>query len=105
MKEVTVTKVGVGSFGKLLGFANAIVSLAIGIIGAIVSTVTVVTSNDFNVAETILATLGIVAGYIIFLPLLAFAFGWLYGAVVALVWNVLLGASNGLDLEIVDKKK
>jgi hypothetical protein len=104
MKEVTITKVGVSSLGRLLGFANAIISLIVGIIAAVVSTVSVIANNDYSVFQDIIVALGITFGYVLLLPLIAFGIGWLYGAVIALVWNVFLGASQGLDIQTVDKK-
>jgi hypothetical protein len=104
MKEVTITKVGVSSLGRLLGFANAIISLIVGIIAAVVSTVSVIANNDYSVFQDILVALGITFGYVLLLPLIAFGIGWLYGAVIALVWNVFLGAAQGLDIQTVDKK-
>lgn len=103
MKKVTITRVGVGSLGRLLGFANAIVSLVVGIVAAIVTTVSVIANNDYSVLQDILVSIGVAVGYVLVLPLLAFALGWLYGAVIALVWNVFLGASQGLDIEVSDK--
>lgn len=105
MKEVTVTRVGVGSLGRLLGFVNAIVALITGVIAAIVSTANVIASNNLNFWEGVVVSIAVVAGYVILLPLLAFAFGWLYGAIVALVWNFFLGSAGGIDIEMVDKKK
>ncbi len=104
MKDVTITKVGVGSLGRLLGFANAIISLLVGVIAAFVSTISVIANNDFTVFQDVLVALGITVGYVILLPILAFVIGWLYGAVIALVWNVFLGASQGLEIQIKDKK-
>ena len=104
MKEVTITKVGVGSLGKLLGFANAIISLLIGIVAAVVSTVSVIANNNYSVFQDILVALGITFGYILVLPLVAFGIGWLYGAIIAFVWNVFLGAASGLDIQTVEKK-
>jgi cell division protein FtsX len=104
VKNVTITKVGVGSLGKLLGAANAIISLIIGIIAAVVSTISVIANNNYSVLQDVFVALGIVFGYVLVLPLVAFAIGWLYGAIIALVWNVFLGASQGLDIEITDRK-
>lgn len=104
MKEVTIVEVGVGSLGKLLGSANAIIALIIGVISAVVSTVSVIANSHYSALENIFVALGIVLGHLLLLPLIAFALGWLYGAIIALVWNVFLGASSGLDIKTVEKK-
>lgn len=104
MKEVTITEVGVGSLGKLLGAANAIIVLIIGVVSAVVSTVSIIANGNYSALENVFIALGIVLGHVLLLPLIAFAFGWLYGAIVALVWNVFLGASSGLDIKTIDKK-
>lgn len=104
MKPVTITKVGVGSLGRLLGFANAIIAVIFGIVASIVSTVSVIANNNYSVFQDVLVTVGIVAAYVLLAPVIAFAVGWLYGAIIALVWNVFLGASKGLDIELTDKK-
>lgn len=104
MKEVTITEVGVGSLGKLLGAANAIISLIVGAIAAIVSTLSVIANNNYSLFTDIFVAVGIILAYIIVLPLIAFGIGWLYGAIIGLVWNVFLGASSGLDIKTIEKK-
>lgn len=105
MKEVTITRVGVGSIGRLLGFVNAIVAVVAGIVASIATTANVISTSNLSVWEDVAVSIAIVAGYVVLLPVLAFAFGWLYGAVVALVWNFFLGSAGGVDIEIVDRKK
>jgi hypothetical protein len=101
-KNVKVTHVGASSIGRLVGTVNAIVALASGIIGSIVSIASVVSSSDYSFLTSVGISAAILAGGIVVLPLLAFIFGWLYGALVGIIWNVLLGASGGLDMTIED---
>lgn len=106
-KNVTVTHVGASSIGRLVGTVNAIVALAGGIIGSLATISSIVSSQNYSLWQNIGLSALIVAGGIIVLPLLAFVFGWLYGALVGVIWNVLLGASGGLDTtieDVVDKK-
>jgi hypothetical protein len=101
-KNVTVTHVGASSIGRLVGTVNAIVALAGGIIGSLATISSIVSSQNYSLWQNIGLSALIVAGGIIVLPLLAFVFGWLYGALVGVIWNVLLGASGGLDMTIED---
>jgi hypothetical protein len=104
MKKVNVTRVGVGSLGKLVGIVNAIVALAIGVVASIVTTVGVIANNDFSVFGDVFAALGIALFGLIVYPLLWFAFGWLYGALIAIIWNAVLGVSGGLQIETEEAK-
>jgi hypothetical protein len=104
MKKINVTRVGVGSLGKLVGIVNAIVALAIGIVGSIVTTVGVIANNDFSVIGDVFAALGIALFGLVVYPLIWFAFGWLYGALIAVIWNAVLGVSGGLQVETEEVK-
>lgn len=102
MKSITVTKVGTLSIGKLFGTVNLIVAMAIGIVAAIVSIVTYIsTANDGFFAEFI-GALAIAVTALLLYPLVAFAFGWLYGVLVAFIFNVVIGVSGGVELETQD---
>lgn len=101
--KFSIIKVGVGSLGKLVGTVNAIVALAIGVIGSIVSTVGVISNNDYNLFVDILVAIGITLMGIVVYPLIGFVFGWLYGALIAIIWNAVLGVSGGLDITAVER--
>ena len=105
MKEVTITSVGVGSLAKLFGVAQAFFAIIIGIVAAIVTTVGVVSNGDYSVLQDVFIAIGIVIGYVVVLPLFAFLVGLLQGTIVSLVWNIVLGASKGLDIEMTENKK
>ena len=104
MKKISINRVGVGSLAKLVGIVNAIVALAIGIIGSIVSTVGVIANNDFTIFGDVFVALGIALIGLVVYPLIWFAFGWLYGALIAVIWNAVLGVSGGLQIETEDVK-
>lgn len=104
-KKIAITKLGVGSFGKLVGTINGVIGLAAGIIAAVVASVSVVTNNDFTILTDILVTIGILLTGIFVYPLLAFALGWLHGAIIALIFNLIVGISGGLEVSTEDIKE
>lgn len=105
MKRVGITRVGVGSLAKLVGIVNAIIALILGLIGSIVSTVGVISNNNFSVFGDIFAALGIALFGLVVYPIIWFAFGWLYGALIAVIWNAVLSVSGGLEIETVEVKE
>ena len=108
MKKISVLRIGVGSLAKLVGIVNAIIAIAIGVIGAIVTTVGVISNNNFSVLGDIFAALGIAVVSLIVYPIIWFAFGRLYGALIAVIWNAVLGVSGGLQItteEVKEEKK
>jgi hypothetical protein len=104
MQKLVVHKVGVMSLGKLVGVWGAILGVIIGVISAVVSSVGVIANNDFSVWGDILAAVGIVLGWIIVYPLVMFLLGWIQGAIMAVVFNVVVAGSGGLDLEVAESK-
>lgn len=104
-KKIMVTHVGAGSIGRLVGTVNAIFALASGIIGSIVAASAVLSANDYGVLGNIGVSVGIVAVGVVVVPLLAFVFGWLYGALIGVIWNILLGATGGLELNVEEAEK
>lgn len=104
MSNITVTKVGVLSIGKLIGTVNLIVGLAVGVIAAIAGTVTYLGAGSYGFFEGLLGVLAIILAAIVLYPLVLFALGWLYGVLVAFIFNVVVGVSGGVDLTISDDK-
>ncbi|HMR72837.1 MAG TPA: hypothetical protein PKD68_02410 [Candidatus Saccharibacteria bacterium] len=101
-RNVKISRVSIGSIGRLIGTVNAIVALATGIVGSIVTIAAVVTNYDYGLWSSIGVSAGILAGGIIVIPLIAFALGWIYGALIALIWNLVLNTSGGLEVTIED---
>ena len=99
-KKIMVTQVGAASIGRLVGTVNAIFALAAGLVGSIVAIADVVAMNNYSLLMNIGVSVAIIMGGIIVLPLLAFLFGWLYGALAGFIWNVLLGAAGGLEVHV-----
>lgn len=104
-KKIMVTHVGAGSIGRLVGTVNAIFALASGIIGSIVAASTILSVNDYGILGNIGVSVGVVGVGVVLLPLLAFVFGWLYGALIGLIWNMLLGATGGLEMDVEEVAK
>ncbi len=100
MKELVVHKIGISSLGKLLGVWFAIVALVFGIIGSISGVVAVVAHNDFSLLQNIFYSIAILAFGLVVYPMLWFALGWLQGALLAIIFNVVVTGSGGLTMEV-----
>jgi len=103
MSNITVTRVGVLSIGKLIGTVNLIIGLAVGLITAIAGTISYLTNTTPTVVDGLLASLAIILSAVILYPLVMFAFGWLYGVLVAFIFNVVVGVSGGVDLTVKEE--
>lgn len=104
MSNITVTKVGVLSIGKLFGTVNLIIGLAIGVIGAVAGTVAYLSTNSPAFVEGLLGVLAIILSAVILYPLVLFALGWLYGVLASFIFNVVVGVSGGVELTVSDEK-
>lgn len=103
MRKVTVTKLGVGSFAKVVGITQAVLAFVVGVIVSLAVAAELITesSSFVNTLGVGLWALGL--GAIIY-PLIAFVIGWVQGAIVAMVINFAFAESNGLTLEIEETK-
>jgi len=103
MKKVQITKINVGSLGKVIGFVQAIIGLVYGIIISLGAVAGIVGSDN-----SFLTTLGVSTAVAIFailiLPALGFVIGWIQGVVVAAVLNIVFRESKGLEIEVQDVK-
>ncbi|HBO64929.1 TPA: hypothetical protein DD425_03135 [Candidatus Saccharibacteria bacterium] len=104
MKNITVTKVGILSIGKLVGTVNVIVALFVGIIASIVGTTTYLINSTEGFFDNLLASLAIILTAVILYPLVMFALGWLYGIVVSFIFNVVIGVSGGVGLTVEEER-
>lgn len=105
MSKINITRVKISSVGKLLGSLNGLIALLFGVITAIVATVSVIAENNYSVLGNIFVALAVTVVSLVVYPLVGFAFGWLYGALLAVVWNVVLGVSGGLEIETEQVKE
>lgn len=101
-RSITVQRIGVSSIARLIGTVNLIIGLVVGFLGAVVAIVSYLghSSNGW-VADTF-SSVGILLIGVIVYPLILFAFGWLYGALVALIFNLVIGVSGGVELTVAD---
>ena len=100
MQRLVVHKVGVGSLGKLVGTWFAIVGVVVGVISAVVSTVSVFANNDYSFLAGIGIAILLVLGWVLLYPVLMFFIGWLQGAILAVVFNVVIAGSGGLSVHV-----
>jgi hypothetical protein len=104
MKKLVVHKVGISSLGKLVGVWAAILGLVVGVIGSVVSVVSVFENNNYSVLGGIGVALLVVLGWVIVYPVVMFVVGWVQGAIVAIVFNVVVAGSGGLTLDVEEGK-
>ena len=103
MKKLTVHTLGVASLGKLVGTYAAILGLLFGIVSAISGVVAVIANNDYSVLEDVLFSIAIlVAGFVV-APLIWFALGWIQGALMAVIFNVVVSGSGGLTMNVEEE--
>ncbi|MFZ1301090.1 MAG: hypothetical protein WAQ27_00715 [Candidatus Microsaccharimonas sp.] len=102
-KTINITHVGVSSIGRLIGTVNLIVGLAIGLLGSIVGIVNYVGYYSNGIIADIFVSIGILLVGIVVYPLFLFGLGWLYGALVAFIFNVVIGVSGGVELTTEDE--
>ena len=104
MKRITVKHIGVMSFAHLLGTWNAILGLFLGIAIAISGSITVVNTADYGVLAEVLLVIGVIIGSVVLVPMFSYVVGWLYGAVIASVANLVVSTSGGLELDVEESK-
>lgn len=104
MKTVSIQHIGINSFGKLIGTWYAIIGLFTGIFVAISASINFVNSTDLSVFTEVLISIAIVIGSVTLVPVFAFLIGWINGAITALVLNLVVGTSGGLEVDIEDVK-
>lgn len=98
MSNITVTHVGVRSIGKLIGTVNLIIGLFVGIVAAVGVTISYFASESPKFFEGLLGSLAIFSAGVILYPLVMFLVGWIYGVLVAFIFNAVIGVSGGIEL-------
>lgn len=98
-RSVTVTKVGVGSFAKVVGIAYALIGAVLGLLATIAVAAGAITADTTFVKTLGVSVLAFGWGVIIY-PLILFVVGWIEGAIVAVVLNFVFKESKGLELEL-----
>lgn len=99
MKTLTINKVKVGSFAKVVGITQAVFGFVYGLVLTLGVTSQAIKDDTGFVAALGLSvfTLGLA---VVLLPFIGFLVGWIQGAVAALVLNFVFAESNGLELEV-----
>ena len=94
-----IRKIGVGSAAKIYGLGYAAFGLLSGVILALASAVGgFATAADGQSSGALSALTGL--GAVIALPLLYAVVGVIFGALGALIYNLLAGAIGGLEVEL-----
>lgn len=99
MKTLTINKVRVGSFAKVVGITQAVFGFVYGLVLTLGVTSQAIQSDTGFVAALGLSVF-VLGLSVVLLPLFGFLLGWVQGAVVALVLNFVFAESNGLELEV-----
>jgi len=104
MGKIIVRRLGVASVARFIGVAQAIWGFAIGFIALFGGISAILTQDGFNVFGKIFGSISVVLFCLVVVPLIAFLFGWLYGAILSIVANLFLHTSSGVELDIDNQK-
>ena len=104
MAKIIIRKLGVASVAQFIGVAQAIWGFALGFVALFGGISAVLTQEHFNVASKIIGSVGVVLFCLVVVPLIAFLFGWLYGAILSLIANLFLHTSSGIELDVDNEK-
>lgn len=103
MQRFLVQKVGIGSLGKLVGTWFAILGLLTGVVASVIAAVTIFDNNSsvlLSILYSVLATVGLLILY----PLVWFLVGWIQGAILAVIFNIVVAGSGGLSVHLEETK-
>ncbi|TAK89518.1 hypothetical protein EPO04_00160 [Patescibacteria group bacterium] len=103
MRKIQVNKIGVASFGKVVGFTQAIIAFVYGLLVSFSAVAGILGSNNDWLAKMGIS-LSVAVFAVFILPLVGFVFGWVQGVIAAAVLNVVFSESKGLELEVQDVK-
>ena len=104
MKELTIDSISIGAIAKFVGVWYAIFGFVVGLLSGISGAVSVVSNNpDYSVIADIFIVVGIVLGGVIVFPLVMFVFGWLHGAILGIIFDVVNKNSGGLKIKVSEK--
>jgi uncharacterized membrane protein YdbT with pleckstrin-like domain len=104
MKVLTIKRLEVTSVAKFVGTVNAVIAVFVGLIGSFSAIISVVTANDHSGFEAFGISLAILIGGIVLYPILMFLLGWLYGALMALIFNLFSNFSGGIKVDVEETK-
>lgn len=98
-----IVRINAATVAMFQGTFAAILGLGVAVLHSLKATVHVAQSTDSVITGM---TFGLAAGIIsiIVVPLLYFALGWVVGFVQGWAYNVILGASGGIVVQLEDEK-
>jgi len=105
MRKLLVRRLGVASVARFIGVAQAVWGFALGFIAIFGGISAVLSDSEWNVFQKIAGSIGVALFCLVVFPLIAFLFGWLYGALLSIIANLFLHTANGIELDVDDEGK
>lgn len=103
MKTLTIQKIRVGSFAKVVGITQAVFGFVYGLFLSIgVASEAITPQTGFVQALGI--SVFVLGLSVLLIPFVAFLIGWLQGAIAAIILNFVFTESKGLDLEVEESR-
>ncbi len=99
MKRLTITKLSVGSIAKTVGVLQAVFAFVIGLVASFATAAGVI-SESSSVVKSLGVSLWVFGLGIIIYPFIAFLFGWIQGAVAAVILNFVFMESGGIRVHV-----
>jgi hypothetical protein len=103
MKTLTLKKFDVLSVGYFFGILSAVVALVYTVVAVAATVVNVVRFDSLFPNVDFSVNWWSALWFVILYPLVAFVLGWLSGVVGAWFYNIALGASNGIKVDVDEK--
>lgn len=103
MKTLTINKIRVGSFAKVVGITQAVFGFVYGLVLSI-SVAAGAIREDTGFVSALGVSVLVIGLAVLLIPLVAFVVGWIQGAIAALILNFVFAESNGLDIEVEEKR-
>lgn len=104
MKKLTIKRLETLTIAKFVGTVNAIISIVVGLIGSFGAIISIVASNEYGAWESFGLSVALLAAGLILYPMLMFFIGWLYGALMALIFNIFVTFSGGITVDVEETK-
>lgn len=104
MKKLTIKRLETFSIAKFVGTVNAIIAVLVGLIGSFGAMISLISSNEYGGWESFGLSIAVLAGGIVLYPILMYFLGWLYGALMALIFNLFVGVSGGITVDVEEEK-
>ncbi len=96
-----IKKMGVLSVAKIEAALCAVIGLIVGIIMALVGTAIMSMMGGMQASGAFGLYFGVAS--IIILPIVYGVLGFIFGAIIAFLYNIIAGAIGGIEMELVQK--